>query len=93
MKKVLILSATFALALGSVAYAADGGGGGGGGGAGNPACAADATKYCADKQGADRAACLRTNMDKLTDACKAAMAAGGGRGGGGGGGRGAGGGG
>ena len=90
MRKVLLLSATLALALGSVAYAADGGGGGGGGRGGaaaNPACAADMAKYCKDQQGQAAGACLRTNVDKLADACKAVVnAGGGGRGGGGGGG-------
>jgi hypothetical protein len=32
-------------------------------------------KFCADKTGADRRACMDTNKDKLSDTCKAARAA------------------
>jgi len=39
------------------------------------ACRDDAQKLCPDKRGADRRACLETNKDKLSDGCKAAMAA------------------
>lgn len=39
------------------------------------ACRDDAQKLCPDKHGPDRRACLETNKDKLSDACKAAMAA------------------
>ncbi|HEY3777218.1 MAG TPA: hypothetical protein VGL35_04100 [Rhizomicrobium sp.] len=36
------------------------------------ACAADIQKYCADEPRKRR--CLRDNVDKLSDACKAALA-------------------
>jgi hypothetical protein len=52
-----------------------------GGGQGNPmmakfreACGADIQKYCADKTGPDRRACMMENHDKFTDTCKAAIA-------------------
>ena len=37
------------------------------------ACRDDAQKYCADKRGAERRACLQQNMANLSDNCKAAM--------------------
>ena len=46
-----------------------------GGGGRMAACRDDASKYCAGKTGADRRACLTTNMTSLSDGCKAAMAA------------------
>ena len=45
------------------------------GGGGMAACREDAQKFCADKTGPDRRACMETNKDKLSDACKAARAA------------------
>jgi len=45
------------------------------GGGGMGACREDAQKYCADKTGPDRRACMEANKDKLSDACKAARAA------------------
>ena len=39
------------------------------------ACREDAQKFCADKSGPDRRACMEANKDKLSDACKAARAA------------------
>jgi hypothetical protein len=39
------------------------------------ACRDDAAKYCADKQRGERRACLNDNKDKLSDACKSALAA------------------
>ena len=39
------------------------------------ACRDDAQKFCSDKHGPDRRACMQANKDKLSDGCKAAMAA------------------
>jgi hypothetical protein len=39
------------------------------------ACRDDATKYCSGKTGADRRACLTTNMSSLSDGCKTALSA------------------
>jgi hypothetical protein len=39
------------------------------------ACRDDAQKLCPDKRGPDRRACLEANKDKVSDGCKAAMAA------------------
>jgi hypothetical protein len=39
------------------------------------ACAADAAKLCPDKTGPDRRQCMMDNKDKLSDACKTAIAA------------------
>ena len=39
------------------------------------ACRDDTQKFCADKMGPDRRACMEANEDKLSDACKAARAA------------------
>jgi hypothetical protein len=50
-------------------------GGGMAAGGGLAACREDAQKFCADKTGPDRRACMDTNKDKLSDACKAARAA------------------
>jgi hypothetical protein len=50
-------------------------GGGMTAGGGMAACREDAQKFCADKTGPDRRACMETNKDKLSDACKAARAA------------------
>ena len=44
-------------------------------GGGMAACREDAQKFCADKTGPDRRACMEANKDKLSDACKAARAA------------------
>ncbi len=49
--------------------------GGGGGGGRMAACRDDMQKFCADKTGPDRRQCMMDNKDKLSDACKAAMAA------------------
>jgi len=43
-----------------------------------PECREDGQKYCADKRGPERRACLNDNKDKLSDACKAALTAAGG---------------
>jgi hypothetical protein len=39
------------------------------------ACRDDAQKLCPDKHGPDRRTCMQANKDKLSDGCKAAMAA------------------
>ena len=44
-------------------------------GGGMAACREDAQKFCANRTGPDRRACMQTNKDKLSDACKAARAA------------------
>ena len=38
------------------------------------ACRDDMQKFCADKMGPDRRACMEANADKLSDACKKARA-------------------
>jgi len=47
----------------------------GGGGGRMMACRDDAQKFCSDKHGPDRRACMEANKDKLSDGCKSAMAA------------------
>ncbi|HEY0266175.1 MAG TPA: hypothetical protein VGC16_05440 [Rhizomicrobium sp.] len=39
------------------------------------ACRDDMQKFCADKTGPDRRACMMANKDKLSDGCKSALAA------------------
>jgi hypothetical protein len=39
------------------------------------ACREDVQKFCADKTGPDRRQCMQDNKDKLSDACKTALAA------------------
>lgn len=39
------------------------------------ACREDSVKFCADKKGPDRRACMEANMSKLSAGCKAVMAA------------------
>jgi hypothetical protein len=74
--KLSLLVAVGLLAAGSAfAQNAPAQGGGGGGGGGMAACRDDAQKFCADKTGPDRRACMEANKDKLSDACKAARAA------------------
>ena len=70
----VLLSATAGgvFAQGAGAQPAAGGMAAGGGMA---ACREDAQKFCADKTGPDRRACMEANKDKLSDACKAARAA------------------
>jgi hypothetical protein len=67
--KTLCLAATLIAAAGpAFAQGAPQGGGG------MAACREDAQKFCADKTGPDRRACMEANKDKLSDACKAARA-------------------
>jgi hypothetical protein len=46
-----------------------------GGGGRMAACRDDAQKLCPDKRGPDRRACMEANKDKVSEGCKAAMAA------------------
>jgi hypothetical protein len=89
MKIMMTFALTAALVLPAAVFAQTpppaGGEMGGmrGGGGRLAACRDDSAKYCADKRGADRRACLNDNKDKLSDACKSALSApaGGGMGG------------
>jgi hypothetical protein len=66
--KFLMAAALLAMTGSAFAQGAPGGGG-------MAACREDAQKFCADKSGPDRRACMEANKDKLSDACKAARAA------------------
>ncbi|HWU54087.1 MAG TPA: hypothetical protein VN175_01215 [Rhizomicrobium sp.] len=72
--KVILMAALLAVAATNPVLA-QGAPQGGGGGGGMAACREDAQKFCADKTGPDRRACMEANKDKLSDACKAARAA------------------
>jgi hypothetical protein len=63
-----ILAATMGTALAQAPAAPAAGGG-------MAVCRDDMQKFCADKTGPDRRACMEANKDKLSDACKAARAA------------------
>jgi hypothetical protein len=63
------------LAMGASVALAQNGAPPAGGGGGMAACRDDAQKFCSDKTGPDRRACMEANKDKLSDACKAARAA------------------
>ncbi|HEX4026060.1 MAG TPA: hypothetical protein VHX18_00475 [Rhizomicrobium sp.] len=71
--KTMVLAAAV-LAMGAGAALAQNGAPPPGGGR-MAACRDDAQKLCPDKHGPDRRACMETNKDKLSDGCKAAMAA------------------
>ncbi len=92
MKRTSLLLASVML-VGSVglAFAQDAPPAGGAmaspGGGRMAACRDDMAKHCADKTGPDRRQCMQDNMSKLSDDCKAALAAGRPGGGGGGGGQ------
>jgi hypothetical protein len=73
MTKTVILAAVL-LAAGAGGAFAHGAGAPPGGGR-MAACRDDAQKFCSDKHGPDRRACMEANRDKLSDGCKAAMAA------------------
>jgi hypothetical protein len=73
MTKTVILAAVL-LAAGAGGAFAQGAGAPPGGGR-MAACRDDAQKFCSDKHGPDRRACMEANKDKLSDGCKAAMAA------------------
>lgn len=75
MKLSMFVAAGLLAAGAALAQGTPQGGGGGGGGGGMAACRDDAQKFCADKTGPDRRACMEANKDKLSDACKAARAA------------------
>jgi hypothetical protein len=76
MKTMIIAAALLTAGVG-VALAQNGAPppGGGSGGGRMAACRDDAQKLCPDKRGPDRRACMEANKDKLSDGCKAAMAA------------------
>ncbi len=81
----LILVSTLALASAGVALAqapagAPPAGGGGARGGRGGACANDIQTLCAGKQGPEIRQCMTDNQAKLSDGCKAAMAARGGAG-------------
>ena len=63
------------LAMGASVALAQNGAPPAGGGGGMAACRDDAQKFCSDKTGPDRRACMEANKDKLSDGCKSAMAA------------------
>jgi hypothetical protein len=67
----LLLAATLLAASAGMAVAQAPAGGGGR----MAACRDDMQKFCADKTGPDRRACMESNKDKLSDGCKAARAA------------------
>ena len=69
MKIKMLMAAALLTVSGGVAFAQAPAGGG------MSACREDAQKFCADKTGPDRRACMEANKDKLSDACKAARAA------------------
>jgi hypothetical protein len=70
--KMLTMAAVLAMTAGSALAQGAGTPPAGGGMA---ACRDDMQKFCADKTGPDRRACMEENKDKLSDACKAARAA------------------
>jgi len=73
----LLLAAAMLAGSTSMAFAQAAGSGMAGPPAGGRMAAGrdDMQKYCADKTGPDRRACMQDNKDKLSDGCKAAMAA------------------
>lgn len=72
--KTMLMAAALLTATAGGAFA-QGAGAPQGAGGGMAACREDAQKFCADKTGPDRRACMETNKDKLSDVCKAARAA------------------
>ncbi len=74
MKTQMILAAM--LLAGTGAMAQDNGAAAGPPGGGRmAACHDDMQKFCGDKTGPDRRACMMANKDKLSDGCKSAIAA------------------
>jgi hypothetical protein len=76
----LIAATALSLSLAGSAFAQQQGGGGGGAGGGGrgaiaQACGADFQKLCPDAQGPARRQCLQDNQTKLSEGCKAALAA------------------
>jgi hypothetical protein len=82
MIAAMLVAAPTGIAL---AQAPAGGAGGGGRGALMQACSADIQANCAGQTGRGARQCLQTNQAKLSDGCKAALAAAPARGGNGGG--------
>jgi len=76
--KSITLALAASLAFSAAALAQTPAAPAGGGGGRIPECRDDAQKFCADKRGPERRACLTENKDKLSDACKAALTAAGG---------------
>ena len=74
----LALAASLIFSAGAFAQTPPAAPAGGGGGGRIPECRDDGQKFCADKRGPERRACLTENKDKLSDACKAALTAAGG---------------
>jgi hypothetical protein len=70
----MILAAALLAGSAATAFAQDAGAPPAGGGR-MMACRADMQKFCADKTGPDRRACMMANKDKLSDGCKSAIAA------------------
>ena len=86
----LVLVSALAIGAAGLAFAQEtpapppgGGGGGGGRGALAAACGADIQANCAGKAGRGIRQCLTENQSKISEGCKAALAANPGRGGGG----------
>jgi hypothetical protein len=73
MKIKMLMAAGLLVVTTGAAFAQGAGAPAGGGGM--AACRDDAQKFCADKTGPDRRACMEANKDKLSDGCKAARAA------------------
>jgi hypothetical protein len=69
IRKLLLAAAVFTATTGMALAQAPAGGGR------MAACRDDMQKFCADKTGPDRRACMEGNKDKLSDGCKAARAA------------------
>lgn len=78
INKILTTAALLAMTTGTAfaqGAATPAAGGSMAAGGGMAACRDDMQKFCADKTGPDRRACMEENKDKLSDACKAARAA------------------
>lgn len=73
--RTMILTAALLAAGAGTAFAQNGAPPPGGGGGRMMACRDDAQKFCSDKHGPDRRACMAANKDKLSDGCKSAVAA------------------
>jgi hypothetical protein len=74
MIKAMTVAAVLYAAGAGAAFAQDAGSPPAGGGR-MAACREDAKNLCPNKIGPDRRDCMKANKDKLSDACKAALAA------------------